>query len=255
MKTYYFTVVFIFMLISCDNRRRLTNEGQDHVNLNIEENNIELHEITMNMAAGELNINTGTDRLLTSTFNYPIESWKPQINYERDGGVITTTVKQNIKWNVEDVDGNNEWNLYLDPKVPLIMELELGAGESDIDLSGASIKTFKIETGAGESNIDLSNTNVAEIDLKTGIGEIKLDLTGKRTVNNRTVINGGIGQLTIYVPQEIGVRARISGILGEVNHNIRKEGGYYVNESYGQSTIKMELIISAGIGEVTIKEK
>lgn len=256
MKTFnLITVVFIFILFSCDNRRRITNESQDHVNLNIEESNVDLHEISLQMAAGELNINKGTDRLLTSSFNYPIDSWKPKLNYEKNGGVVTTSVNQDINWNVKNVEGNNEWDLFFDPKVPLIIDLTLGAGESDIDLSGANVKTFKIETGAGESTINLSDTNVGEIDLKTGVGEVKLDLSGKRSVNNRTVINGGIGQLIVYIPQDVGVRARVSGFLGEVNHNIRKEGNYYVNESYGQSKITMELIIAAGIGEVTIREK
>lgn len=251
------TVVFLIGLIilsACDNRR-LINEGQDHVNFNIDEKNVELHEVEIDMAAGELDVRASDERLFTGRFNYPIESWKPKFDYQKNGSVITTSVTQKMKWNMEDVDGHNEWDLAFDPEVPLILKLEIGAGESDIDLSGTNIKSLEINTGAGECTINLSNTHVAEVDLKAGVGEVTLDLTGDWEGDNRTVVNGGIGQLTVYVPKNIGVRARISGLLGEINHNLRKDGSYYVNELYGASDYSMELIISAGIGEVSIRER
>ena len=254
MKSLSFLMPAIILLIACDNRR-LINEGQDHVNFNIDEKNVELHEVEIEMAAGELDIGAGDEKLFSGTFNYPIESWKPKFNYEKNGNVVTTSITQKLKWNIEDVDGNNEWDLTFDPEVPLLLKLEIGAGESDIDLSGTNIKTLQINTGAGESSIDLSNTNVAEVDLKAGVGEVTLDLSGDWHTDNRTVVNGGIGQLTVYVPENTGVRARISGLLGEVNHDLRKEGSYYVNEKYGSSEYSIELIISAGIGEVSIRQK
>ncbi|MFW5761738.1 MAG: toast rack family protein [Cyclobacteriaceae bacterium] len=246
--------LFFLLLVACEHRR-LINEGQNHVNYNIEEKNAELHEVNVEMAAGELNIMSGEEGLFNGNFNYPLESWKPEFDYEKNGGVITTSITQKMKWNMEDVDGNNEWDLLFDSKVPLILKLNIGAGECDVDLAGTNIKSFEINTGAGESSIDLSNTNVSEVNLKAGVGEVRLDLSGNWSNDNRTVVNGGIGQLTVYVPENIGVRARVSGLLGEVNHNLRKDGSYYVNELYGSSDYTMELIISAGIGEVSIREK
>ena len=71
------------------------------------------------------------------------------------------------------------------PDVPTNLSLKLGVGESDVDLRGV---------------------DVTALEALTGVGEAKIDLSGERTHDLTARIEAGVGEVTISVPTDVGVR-------------------------------------------------
>jgi predicted membrane protein len=83
---------------------------------------------------------------------------------------------------------------------------------------------------------------------------VTLDLRGPHARSFRVTIDGGVGSGKIYLPVEVGVRARVHGGLGSVNtRGLVKEGGVYTNEAYGKSAVTIEVEVSAGIGSLDLR--
>ncbi len=127
----------------------------------------------------------------------------------------------------------NEWDLHLGKDIPLDLDVELGAGQSDLALGGLRLTELDIRTGAGESTIDLS-----------GDWERDLDVN----------IQGGVGKSTLRLPEDVGVRVRADVGLGDVDaHGLSKDGDAYVNDAYGESDITLDINLDGGVGEVNLE--
>ncbi|MCY6355898.1 toast rack family protein [Clostridium sp. ZS2-4] len=192
-------------------------------------------EVDINMGVGELEIKESTDKMMSGEFVYTIPEWKPEVDYSVNGeeGKLKVTQPSNRDINM----GNNEyrWNLALNKEVPLNMDIELGVGESNIDLSKLNINNLDIETGVGETTVDLA-------------GNYKNDVN----VN----IEGGVGEVEVYLPKNIGVKVEAKKGLGEIKANgFKVENHIYVNDSYGKTKNNIKVYVETGVGEVELKLK
>jgi hypothetical protein len=89
---------------------------------------------------------------------------------------------------------------------------------------------LRIETGAGNTNVDLS-------------GALDHDLNA--------TIEAGVGELSVKLPGEMGVRVSAdTGIGGLTNSGLVKDGDDYVNADYGSAPYTLFLNIQAGIGSI-----
>jgi hypothetical protein len=67
-------------------------------------------------------------------------------------------------------------------------------------------------------------------------------------------IEGGVGQATVLLPSEIGVKAKAEGGLGGINAKwLKKVGGAYVNDAYGESDTNLTVDVKGGVGEINLK--
>jgi len=67
-------------------------------------------------------------------------------------------------------------------------------------------------------------------------------------------IEGGVGQATVLLPSEIGVKAKAEGGLGGINaKGLKKVGGAYVNDAYGESDTNLTVDVKGGVGEINLK--
>src|SRR3712207_9434526 len=71
-----------------------------------------------------------------------------------------------------------------------------------------------VEMGAGESDLDLDSLTLTGLDLQMGAGETTVALTGDYAQDFDASIEGGVGGATVLVPSEVGVRVRAEGGLG-----------------------------------------
>ncbi|CAN5656756.1 hypothetical protein BH18ACT11_BH18ACT11_20660 [soil metagenome] len=72
-----------------------------------------------------------------------------------------------------------------------------------------------------------------------GAGETTVDLTGDYTQSFDASIEGGIGEATVMLPSDVGVRVRAEGGVGKINaEGLTREGDSYVNDAYGNLTIE-----------------
>jgi predicted membrane protein len=67
-------------------------------------------------------------------------------------------------------------------------------------------------------------------------------------------VRGGVGEATILLPSDVGVKAEVRGGLGELNvSGLTKDGDIYVNDAYGKSDVTITLDVEGGVGEITLQ--
>jgi cell wall-active antibiotic response 4TMS protein YvqF/uncharacterized protein DUF2154 len=124
----------------------------------------------------------------------------------------------------------------------------------DLRLNQATPIRLAIETGVGEGTLDLSQLHITELDLRTGVGTTRLTLPRQGHV--RAQLSGGIGETTITIPAGVAVRLESSAGLGNVTlpNSYQQQGNAYVSPDFDTAANRIELIVSNGIGNITIQQ-
>lgn len=187
------------------------------------------------MGAGQLTIGGGADpeTALFADFTYNIEDLRPQVDYNVAGdgtGQLNVQQPDTVAGPFGE-DLQYDWNLQFNEQVPIDLSVNLGAGESTLDLGSLDLAGLDMDIGAGDVIIDLRNVT-------TGID---------------ASIDGGVGRLQVQLPHDIGVRVEVNGALGEVVVNgLTEQGGAYVNEAYDSTAETLNLTINGGVGQVQL---
>jgi hypothetical protein len=191
-------------------------------------------EVGLNMSAGELRVR-GADQeaLLEAEFEFNRDRYRPEVDYRLFGEKGILAVRHSRRHGVPFGRVHNIWTLGLSRAVPIDLAVDLGAGQSDLDLRGLKLQ---------------------RLDIDMGVGEMTLDLRGPHENGFRVKIDGGVGSGKIHLPAEVGVRVKVDGGLGSVDtRGLTKQSGYYLNEAYGRSPVSIEIDIDAGIGSLDIR--
>jgi hypothetical protein len=206
--------------------------------------------------AGKLYINTRADAFCEGVFRYRERYWKPVIYYEEDSGIgrMKITVDDDRDSRSYNDSDRNEWILGFNREIRNEMKIEMVAGESEIDLEGASLERFDFRMVGGESYVNLRNTSVPFLSFRAVAGEAEIDLSGTWKNDLDAEIRGGVGELTLILPADVGIKLQISGGLGEISAPaFDKDGRTYTNDRYGRTRTSLYLDIKGGIGNVNIR--
>jgi hypothetical protein len=187
----------------------------------------------LNFPAGQINVKGGASELLDADFRY--NSNPPTVDYTVDSGRGQLSLKENDPDHIYFGNDNNQWDLMFNDVVPLDLTLQMGAGQS---------------------NLDVADLNLTHLEIHIGAGQVTLDLAGPRKQNLSADIQGGVGQARIRLPKDVGVRARASGGIGSINvHGLRKQGDQYVNDAYGKTPTSIDLEVHGGVGEIDLDQE
>ena len=130
----------------------------------------------------------------------------------------------------------------------------MGAGIGKFELAGSNLKRFDFQMAAGEVDINLKNTSVPDLRVKAIAGKATIDLTGEWHNDLHASITGGVGELSFILPEAIGTRMEITGILANVYApGFKKSGHTYTNPEYGNTKETMYIEIFGGIGEISVR--
>ncbi len=199
----------------------------------IELGRAEFVDVKLDMGVGELDLHGGARELMEAEFRYNIDHWKPEVKYRVTGRRGVLTVKQGKSRRMTVGRKRNEWDVGLNDDVPIHLTIDCGVGQSKLDLAGLTLKSLDIDMGVGELTVDLS-------------GDLKQSLD--------IVIDCGIGSATIYLPAEIGIRAKIDHGIGSVNaRGFKKRRGVYTNDAYGETEISIDIEVDSGIGSLDLR--
>ncbi len=219
-------------LAGCNTEHGEASGPTEHATKIIEMDKSELARVHLKMGAGELKVRGGSKNLLEADFTYNIPSWKPEVKYEFASFRSRLDIEQ-PSGHSSSGDHRYEWDLRLNDTKPLSLEMEFGAGKA---------------------NLTLGSMNLREVAVNMGVGELAMDLRGQPKSDYDVRIHGGIGQVTVELPKDVGIVADAKGGIGSVDvHGLRKKGDQYVNDAYENNpkvTIKLE--VKGGIGHIVL---
>jgi len=166
----------------------------------------------------------------------------------------------------------------LSPDLPLSLELQLGAVQSEVELGGLALRQVTYRTGASESVvrfsrpnpvacsaltleagaarfevIGIANANCRRVSFQGGVGEVTLDFSGDWRGSMNTDINVGIGSLNLRLPRDVGVAIQLNRFLASfASAGFIKRGRTYYSANWDNSRHRLTLDVNATIGGVDV---
>jgi hypothetical protein len=90
-------------------------------------------------------------------FSYNVADWKPEVSYDVSGDKGELVVRQGgSKGSNLTGEARNEWEIRMNDELPTDLVVQLGAGESDLDLDSVTLTGLKLQMGAGKTTVDLT---------------------------------------------------------------------------------------------------
>lgn len=233
------------------------------------EANTDVSNVNIEMGAGSLYIEGGTNLLVEGAITYNLETLQPEVI--RDGNTVTLSQKtnSNISW-PSDSKLKNEWELKLG-SMPIALRLSTGAYEGNLNLGGLAITSLSISDGAssskvrfdepnltamskftyttGASDVDLyglGNANVSEIEFGSGVGDYTLDFSGENTTDCNVSIDSGVSSVKIIIPANARAEVTVDGALKDVDLTgtwTVENNRYYAGSEGALYTIKIDMAV------------
>jgi hypothetical protein len=124
------------------------------------------------------------------------------------------------------------WTVALNPGVAYDLTLEMGVGQSTVDLSKLTVTAGQLNAGVGAT-------------------DLTLPAKGKFTMN----IDGGVGTVKIRLPGKMALRVEVDTGLGSFNPGARLRalsGDVYETEGFDLADNAITLRIKAGVGTISV---
>jgi len=208
--------------------------AHEHETQTVDRQGAKAARVVVHMPSGLLSIQGGATQLMDADFSQGAAWAAPNVDYHVENGVGTLTVDQQSASQFIG-HSDNTWRLRLTNEVPLELEIDVGAGQSDLNLSKIDLTRLQLNVGAGRANVDLS---------------------GERSKDLQAQIHGGVGEAVVRLPKNIGVVATAHGGLGSIDvHGLKEEDGQYVNAAYGKSPNTLHLTVEGGIGHIRLEQE
>jgi hypothetical protein len=204
--------------------------------MSIEEprNDIERARVLLKPAVGEVRVGALTDsgNFVEGTI-YAGRGQEVTRRFTTDGVPELTLETEGIYgvgWGASGQD--REWDLRFHPDVALGLEIDLGAGETRADLHDLRVDELVADFGAGRV-------------------EVTLPAQGQLDVS----LNGGIGEIVVYVPRDMAVRVRAETALVErtMPPGYTQEDNVFTSPDYEDADHKAEITLNLAIGRVLVK--
>ena len=186
--------------------------------------------------------------------------------------------KSEVRFDGQKDSDAGHLQLDLSKNTPLDLNLDLGAVESDLDLTGLRISRLRVESGASDSKLRfdslnaarmsmlevslgaasfrgdrLANANAADIRVDAGVGNVELDLGGQWTQDIELHVDITLGIVTIHVPSDVGVRISVQKTLASFEHEgLVERDGAWVSRNWDSAPHKVRITAKTVFGKLTI---
>jgi hypothetical protein len=153
--------------------------------------------MSVQMPAGELRIEGGAGQLFSGEF-FHAGSWSvPDVDYSVDDGVGTLRVQQN-GGGTHIGSSDNTWNLKVTDGTPLELKIDMGAGRGDFRLAKVDLTRLEVNIGAGQVNVDLTGERAKDLEaeIQGGVGQAVVKLP--RNIGVVATVHGGLGTVDVH---------------------------------------------------------
>lgn len=187
--------------------------------------------IKLDMGAGELILRGGAQDLVEGTLSYSTAGQKPEVDTSEGGDVATVKIREpegihfgpNMRY---------RWDLQVNDKPRVDVTVNCGAGKARLELGSLALQHVKVNMGAGQ---------------------VDLDLRGKPLRDYSVRVSGGVGQATVWLPRNVGIRAEVHGMLGSIDVvGLQKDGDHYENDLYHHSDVNVRVTVEGAIGQIRL---
>ena len=130
--------------------------------------------------------------------------------------------------------GAREWDFGLSKEVDWQLHLEMGASDTQVDLTDLRVTDLEVDTGA-------SNTKII---LPANAGQTHVDL------------DGGAASIVFEVPEGVAARIQVDSGLAAIDINrerFPRVGGYYKSPDYETAANKVDINIDFGAGSLSVR--
>ena len=185
--------------------------------------------------AGRFIIGDPSSELIKADTKQSAGSYSMSVDRDETTHVPTIELKpteENQHIDLKDGKFENRVDVHLNATPVWTMDIGLGAGQGDLDLSAYAVKSLKLGVGA------------ADLDLKLGAkadqSDIKLDV--------------GAASVTVHVPKEVGCRIKKDGALNieQLDDFTSVGGGEFVSPGYDAAKKKITIRFDGGISRFKV---
>jgi len=234
-------------------------------------------------AAGSLRLGPGQpDELYRMDLSYDNDRFIPLSDFDATRGSVTLGLNAAGDAGVRVVSRNQLEQIAavaFSPRVALALDLTLGAVDAEVDLGGLRVSNLVLKTGASRSLVRFSQPNLArcqraefsagaaeltviglgnsrcdEIEFEGGMGKVTLDFSGTWTSSARVQAKMAVGELTLRLPRNVGVRIVVDKFLSRfAQAGLVLRGNELVSPNYDQSQRKLNLELTTAMGGVNVE--
>lgn len=237
----------------------------------------------LEFTAGTLRLLPGpAGELYRMRLRYDPERFTPVSRFEPVSGVVRLGVEGTGKSGIR-VSSRSQLEqaatITLSPDVTLALDLALGAAEGDIELGGLRLAALHLETGASRSVVrfsepnavrcssatiesgaaeialvGLGNSRCEQISFEGGVGKAMLDLGGTWGADARLSVKMAIGELTLRLPTDTGIRIVMERFLTSFPaKGWTREGDTYLSPGYAGAARHVEVALASTMGGVRVE--
>jgi hypothetical protein len=208
----------------------------------------------------------GSYELTESYETHDDSSWVYRVRFRRKVSWIRHLFGDNA--------AKNRIRVTLPRDVPLVLEGEVGVGQSSLELGGLWLVATQLEMGVGEHTVrfdepspvamerfeilgsvgelrivELGNASPGFVDVRARIGEFAVDLRGDWRADASIAVSCGIGECSVRVPDDVAVELDSASVsIGE--KNVLALSGLPEPEA-GRPTLHLD--VSSQVGELRIE--
>lgn len=242
--------------------------------------------VDVQYGAGRFHLAPGSNRTLYRVeMSYDEERFTPIREYDADASVVRLGMRgrdgAGVRVNLGDRRRDRQpasFDLALSPDVPLSLNMEMGAVESDLELGGLQLRRVTYRTGASSSTVrfsrsnamacdDLSleagaaemrvtsiaNANCSRMSFRGGVGQVSLDFSGDWRRSMDADVDVSLGSLTLGLPRDVGIAIRVNRFLASFDAaGFTKRGQTYYTANYNSARYRLSLRVNATIGGIEV---
>jgi hypothetical protein len=237
----------------------------------------------LDYAAGTLRLAPGPSATLyRMRLRYDQERYAPVSEYSSDRGEVALGLRATGGGGIRVSSREHLEQMAtvtLSPRADLSLDLALGAAEAEVELGGLRLSDLRIRTGASRTLVrfskpnqrrcaraefgagaaelavvGLGNSRCESITFDGGMGKVTLDFGGAWTAGSRARIRMAVGDLTLRLPRQVGIRLTTDKFLSSLDPaGLVRQGNSYVSPGYAAAPQHLDIELSTTIGGVKVE--
>lgn len=197
----------------------------------VQKDNAKTVRASLQASSGEFTISGGGKDLLDADFTYSRSYDDPRVEYSVSDGVGRLEISQDDRTAVHFGSTHNEWLLHFGNEVPLELKVEMGAGRGNLRIRDLPVTRLDVEMGAGQLDLDLTGDRKSDLtgNLEGGVGQATIRLP--KNVGVFVQASGGIGSVDAHGLKHDGddytnhaygkspatIRLKVEGGVGQIS--------------------------------------